>query len=202
MENKYESILKEHILNLIPTAKISIQVSEKFENLNNAEKSIFHWKNGLNMIKESNILYDNLILTRTDNYIFNSISKHIILKNNTIYGLSKMTYVTSGENNNLHGSINDIFFIGNYNTMYKFIYTLNNSVKYSLHEHLASHILNNNFILESIYDYYNIRIAVIRPTLKNIININELETMPDIIDIIEKDSTKYYNMIRNIKNEK
>lgn len=102
----------------------------------NANKSLFHIKKAFNAIKNSNVKYDFIILTRSDQYFtFGKDSKHDISQykyTKTIFGMGKM-FKQNGENH-----INDIFFIGPYQIMEYLIENLDYRPNNGLHTYFAN----------------------------------------------------------------
>lgn len=163
-----ETVDEQRILNKIPNAIISIK-DDTFQNLTNHEKIIFHWKTALQLIVNSNIYYDFLIITRPDNYInFNVTLDELKKLSNTdkIYGLEPIRTV----NDSLF--LQDIFFIGNFLLIKKLIDNLPQKLDLSefngeIHHHLAKHVLLNNLDVDVID---NVNAITVRANCRNLSN--------------------------------
>lgn len=146
-----ETIDINRILEKIPNAKIAIE-DDVYSHLHNAEKMIFHWKKCLNMVENSNINYDYLILTRPDNFTIFNLNENDLIQNfaeDKIYGLDQII------KNNDDLFVQDIFFIGKFNTMIKLIKNIPEKIDVnenngSIHFHLSKHILLNGLSVEKI----------------------------------------------------
>lgn len=127
-ENVEFYVNEQMVKNHIPNAKVSIlKEVDVFEdtlynkNLNKSLRAIYHMKNCLKMVEESRINYDNIMLTRTDQYMTSFVEYEnfpSLSNENYIYGLSNIWSV--------HGKpfIIDTFLFGQYYTMKKFIENL------------------------------------------------------------------------------
>ncbi len=94
-----EEITEDMILKYIPNAKIKIYDVSDFDfpgdRFYHNDKHLFLMKSSLNMIKESGVEYDMLILTRPDNYsIYNYTPEFYSKFNNEgiIYGLTPIYF--------------------------------------------------------------------------------------------------------------
>lgn len=164
------SVNEKIVKDLIPNAEVCIlKESDYFDvNLENREKfnkpqrAIFHMKNCLKMVENSKINYDNIMLTRTDQFMtspdnFGSFPK--LCKHNIIYGLSEFK-ILKEEN-----FIIDTFLFGQYYTMKKFIENIpihNNS---SLHKDLPDTAISLNIQIKLME---NFDATIIRPNCREI----------------------------------
>ena len=169
-------IKEENIKKYFPNTKINI-LEEKnisYDHHLNSKKMIFHWKNGLKMITDSGIKYEQIILNRFDIFYelkTNDITKFYNLKEkNTIYNNRFGLFLN--ERNTY--TIDDQFFIGEYETMSKFINELNYDFEVNVHDYLASAIIELNLKLISLEDM--IDMCVVRSNVRELDKIN-LETI-------------------------
>ncbi len=155
---------EEMIKKNIPNIKLLIN-DEKNYNFNlTTEKIIFHWKNCLNMLDESKVNYDIIILTRPENYInykFNSLEFFDKKEKDRIYGLENIQIVGLKKY-----FIQDIFFIGDYKVMYDLLSTVPIDIS-CLHQGLAEHIIYKNLYVEPIK---NLGVMTLRPNCVELIN--------------------------------
>jgi hypothetical protein len=171
-----EIITKDTILKKLPTATVSVK-NDILTDMSNAEKAVFHWKCGLNMIQKSNKVYDYLILTRTDNFIEFQLDHSDLMKKtdkDTLYGLGEAqlsdnsTYDTQGP---LHGyHVQDIFLMGNYYEMSNFIKKFPTKFSESTHYEMAKQISLQNLKFKSLD---SVCCITIRPNCRKV-PINEL----------------------------
>jgi hypothetical protein len=149
-----EKVTPDRIIKYFPNATIFIGNGNELQSPTN--KMIFHWRKLFNMVALSGVEYENTILIRTDIYIkeIKSIN-HLFskLKNDRIYGLSK---ITSQEPPTFLFT-QDCLFFGKTNILRESLLTFippDTSYK-DIHYHLSKHFLNNDVYVESIhYDYY------------------------------------------------
>lgn len=151
------NITKEMITNHISNAIISIDNEEEYHEKNygtpitrthspyNYDKMIYHWKTALNMVEKSGKHYDVIILMRPDfiyefNFPINEL--HDCKDENTLYTYRDTIYET--ENGY---SIDDVFFLGNYDVMSKFIKLIPKRNK-GPHKDIYDHIKSLNLILK------------------------------------------------------
>ena len=165
-----EEITEDAITKHIPNAKVSI-VSEsdyKFPGdiVYQNDKLIFHQKKGLNMIKNSGIDYDILILTRSDNYhkfYFGPERFFEMNKKDRIYGQTAI-YISNLE----EFFLQDYFFVGDFNVMSEIIEAYPNSLPSNIHNFLAHQIIRLGYFVEDIKGF---DVCLARPNLRGVDNI-------------------------------
>jgi hypothetical protein len=144
--NVDEDVTEERIKKHIPNAITSVQSEDNFRELSNPQKLIYHWKNCLKMVKDSDKEYDLIMLTRPDNYKAISQPHQRLFKYNkpnTIYGLEKIIFSSN------EPFIQDIFFIGNFDVMTNLIETIPSTIT-SIHQDLSKHILELGYVVETV----------------------------------------------------
>ena len=114
-----EEINEKIITQYYPNAKIKIHDECDFISSSsniwdvNIEKMIFHWKYGLEMVKNCNIKYDILILLRSDLFIeYNKPYDNLLFLNDsrTLYGVKHITITSINKNNgNFDYFVNEVF---------------------------------------------------------------------------------------------
>jgi hypothetical protein len=197
-----KDVTEDMILKYVPNAKISIlneknHYGNKLLQTSNPEKMIFHFKKCLEMSKESNIKYDFIMLTRTDNFIkcnFPSENFYLMNKKDRIYGTNSVELCGPKK-----FFVMDIFFWGDYDVMSNFINTLKDNTK-DIHNGLAEHIFESNLFVESTSD--KIFIASVRGNIKEL---NEEEQLIQELVFLKtidwNDSLfKYTRKLENIEN--
>ena len=148
-----ENMIKKYISNI----NLQIHDEKNFQFSTNIEKIVFHWKNCLKMMDEKNEKYDIMILTRPENFMkYNFDSSDFFQKKETnrIYGLENIQIV--GINKYF---IQDIFFVGDYKTMYNLLDTMPIDVS-DLHGKFSEHIISKNLYVEPIK---NLGVMTLRP---------------------------------------
>jgi hypothetical protein len=148
-----EIVDEERILFKLPHSRISIL--DDTNQLSNSEKMIFHWKNALAMLVDSNIDYDYIILTRPDSFLsFNYTKTDLENKcaSNRIYGLEEIQQTGDSL------FIQDIFFMGAFNCMSKLIRNIPEKIEVDIHHHIAKHILLNGLFVEKIDGLYAVTV--------------------------------------------
>lgn len=156
-----EDITELSIRKHIPNAHISI-LKYGSVNLVGGDYITFHWKNALKMIEQSGERYESIMLTRTDSFMqYESqlVDFHKLNEKNVIYGLT----------DNQDETIQDIFFIGDFEMMKKFIILLpshsNNESLDGMHYVLKNQINMLGMNLKKIEHLY---MATARPTIRTI----------------------------------
>jgi hypothetical protein len=179
-------VTKEMILNHLPNATISIEDEVKFHNEVygvpitrthspfNYEKMIYHWKKTLTMVEESGKHYDVIVLMRPDfiyEFNFPFIELFKCNEEDTIYTYRDTVYETEEGY-----SIDDVFFLGNYNVISKFI-KLTPKRNKGPHKDTYNHIKSLNLKLKQ---KDGVRAHLLRANVKELLE-NEL-TLDNVIN--------------------
>ena len=162
--NVDENIIKKHFPNAI------IEILEENEisstQSTNSKKMIFHLKNGMKLINKSKKKYEQLVLNRFDNYfdIKSDVSNFIELKENKkIYNNRRGIFINERNDH----TIDDLFFIGEFETIKNFIDQLDYDFEINIHDYLANKIKRLGYETQGLEDLMNV--CVVRA------NVNELE---------------------------
>jgi hypothetical protein len=162
-----EEITIDMITKHFPNAKISILNQDDYEFpgdvIYHNGKQIFHWKNCLQMSKESGVKYDQIMLIRPDDYLFyNEPYEHFYhcKDGRIIYGQSKIHISPKMEY-----FLPDYFFFGNSVPMSKMIETLSIDMPGNIHTELALHILSLGF---DVFQISGFDLCLVRPTIRGI----------------------------------
>lgn len=142
-DNNEIEITKNMITDIIPSAIVSVLNEEEHKHIYKiTDKQILHWKNTLKICMDSNIKYDVIIVTRPDVFIHLPDLKNYInnLKENEIRNTSF---------GGLSNFFEDVFFMGNFNTIKTFIENLKESEINFVHEDLYTHLISLNLFLNS-----------------------------------------------------
>ncbi len=158
-----EEITPSRILNHVPTATVNVEPDVL--SLSNPQKMIYHWKQCLRMMKESGKKYDLVMLTRPDSFKVINDYKTIYKYNvpNVLYGLEELS------NTETRPFIQDIFFIGDTQTMSNLIDTISPDI-HSIHNDLAEHIMSLGYNVEKVEE---INVTTIRANSR-VLSTNEL----------------------------
>lgn len=142
-----EEVTTDRIHQYIPTATINLE--SDILPLSNPQKMIYHWKQCLRMMKESNKKYDLIMLTRPDTFkvITNYESIYKCNVPNVLYGLEKLQHTKNGP------FIQDVFFLGTNQTISHLIDTIPSNIS-SIHNGLANHILTLGYDVEVVEGVY------------------------------------------------
>ena len=146
-ETKSFVVTEDMIKRSIPSAIVNIsEYNDKEFYLN----MIYHFKTGLNLISNSNINYDSILITRTDlSFTFLLKNNKTIeikdLEDNVIYGNSDMR--VNGVNP-LYYYVSDVIFFGKLEDM-KIIFN-NIPEQKDTHRFYAQHLLDNNHYMKHI----------------------------------------------------
>jgi hypothetical protein len=153
-----EEVTPSRILNHVPTATVNVEPDVL--PLSNPQKMIYHWKQCLRMMKESGREYDLVMLTRPDSFKVINDYKTIYKYNvpNVLYGLEELLNTETGP------FIQDIFFIGNTETMSNLIDTISPGI-HSIHNGLAEHILTLGYSVEKVE---GINVATVRANSRSL----------------------------------
>ena len=166
-----EDVIPEMISKHISNAVIDIVNEDgvKFDfngltpSLINSTKMIYHWKNGLKLIKESGKEYDLIVLMRPDSYIRLNDDGIKKLKecnlDDRIYGCNYI-HITGI---NLYFLI-DTFFCGTFDNISKLIDTLPNKITNNIHTELSRNILSLGLYVDAVSEFSN---EVVRPNVRD-----------------------------------
>lgn len=127
----------------------------------NTRKIIYHWKNGLKMIRESNVDYDMIFLLRFDTIFTISCEYNEVLKLN-----EEKTLYYDGRGDVKNKTVSDLFFISKFDVLSEFIDKLNDNSN-NIHVELSNVISSLNLNLKSPTDKLNFQI--IRPNVRELI---------------------------------
>jgi hypothetical protein len=166
-----EDITTEMISKHIPNAVIDVVNEDDVEfdfnglgdGLINSTKMIYHWKNGLKLIKESGKEYDLIVLMRPDSYM--TLNDDVIKKlkecrlEDRIYGCNYI-HITGIK----HYFLIDTFFCGTFYNISKLIDVLPNKITFNIHTELAKYILSLGLYVDAVSEFNS---AVIRPNVRN-----------------------------------
>lgn len=157
---------EEMIRKFIPNSQISIldesiilKTGSSLEE--NTRKIIYHWKNGLKMIRESNVNYDMVFLLRFDTIFTIDCEYNEVLKLN-----EEKTLYYDGRGDVENKTISDLFFISKFDVLSEFIDNLNDNAS-NIHVEISNTILLMNLNLKSVIDKLNFQI--IRPNVRELI---------------------------------
>jgi hypothetical protein len=166
-----EDITPEMITKHIPNAVIDIvdenNVEFDFNSLGpgliNSTKMIYHWKNGLKLIKESGKEYDLIVLMRPDSYMMLNDGGIKKLKgcnlNDRIYGCNYI-HITGIK----HYFLIDTFFCGTFYNMSKLIDILPSKITFNIHTELAKYVLSIGLYVDAVSEFGS---AVVRPNVRD-----------------------------------
>jgi hypothetical protein len=169
-------VTEEMIYNLLPNSTISIINEYEYDIQNygdyqprcyvrNSKKTYFHWKNCLRMLKNSGKKYDLIMLNRTDNYFFSQKPYeeyfNIEDKKNIFNHSTDNRGIFLSENNNY--TVNDLFFIGNFDLMSNIIENVP-KIEKLLHDDFAKYLMSINVEVKTLK---NLEISTLRPNIKN-----------------------------------
>ena len=141
-----EDITEDMILEHIPNAKIKIYDVNDFDfpgdRSYHNDKHLFLMKSSLNMIKESGVEYDMLIMTRPDNYSFYNYSSDYyskFIREDALFGLTPI-YIT-GKPSMEQYFLLDYFFMGHFKTLYNVIDNLPTDMIGNIHTEFAKSVM-------------------------------------------------------------
>jgi hypothetical protein len=111
----------------------------------NSEKTYYHWRKCLELLNNSGKEYDLIILNRTDNYFFPYKSYDELFNVNDNKNIYKHFTDTRGIflNDQNNYTVNDIFFIGEFNLMCNIINNLP-KIETLLHDDFAKYLMSIN----------------------------------------------------------
>lgn len=163
---------------VLPDAVISVEDEYEYDinnygvydptsiGLKNSEKTYYHWKKCLDMVKNSGKEYDLIMINRTDNYftpyksyveLFNLNDTKNIYKHDTdVRGI-----FVNDENNY---TVNDIFFIGDFQLMSNVISNLP-KINRLLHDDFAAYLVSINVDVKWVT---GLDISTLRPNIRNL----------------------------------
>jgi hypothetical protein len=145
--NIFENITEDHYKKYFPNAKIILnKIPESYEQIlrQNSAKMYFNWKKAVELVKESNIKYDLLIIIRPDVFLecHENYSRFVdAIKTDRIYGTDWIKLI--GVN---YFFIDDLIFMGECDTMINFIDEI--PLETTTHYGLAKFIISKNLFVE------------------------------------------------------
>ena len=177
---------EEMISTKIKTKLIDIVDEKNYEDFNNSEKMVFHSKNCLKNVLNSNFEYDFFLYIRMDLYVENTnINQYYLFysfnKKNKIYGDG--CGLVYGENNEPLFN-NDTFFFGKTESIIKLIDALPNTIK-NAHADFGETFVKTELEFEQINFF---RSQFIRPNILEE-NLN--------VDLINNKNNEYVEFVRN-----
>ena len=154
------------IKKFIPNSKISILNESIILDTGialeeNTRKIIYHWKNGLKMIKESNVNYNMVFLLRFDTIFTINCDYDEILKLN-----EDKTLYYDGRGDVENKTVSDLFFISKFEVLSEFIDKLNDNAT-NIHTEISNSISSLNLKLNNVINKINFQI--IRPNVRELI---------------------------------
>ena len=159
------NVNEDMIKKFIPNSKISILDESIILDTGialeeNTRKIIYHWKNGLKMIRESNVDYDMIFLLRFDTIFTIDCEYNEVLKLN-----EEKTLYYDGRGDVESKTVSDLFFISKFDVLSEFIDNLNDDSS-NIHVELSNTISLLNLNLKSPIDKLNFQI--IRPNVREL----------------------------------
>jgi hypothetical protein len=165
-----EDVTEEMILKHIPNAKIKIYDVNDYDFSDDKEyhnnKHLFLLKSSLNMIKDSGVEYDMLIMTRPDNYCFYNYSSDYyskFIREDAIFGLTPI-YVT-GKPSLEQYFLLDYFFMGHFKTLYNVIDSLPTNMIGNIHTEFAKSVMKLDYYVVQLPDF---DLKLIRPNVRDL----------------------------------
>ena len=149
---------------------------------------IYHWKNGLKLIKESGKEYDLIVLMRPDSYMMLNDDGIKKLKecslDDRIYGCN-FIHITGLK----HYFLVDTFFCGTFHNISKLIDTLPNKITFNIHTELAKHILSLGLYVDAVSEFNSV---VVRPNVREFEknDVLNLEVLLKCLRIWDKNNIK------------
>ena len=191
-----EDVTSEMISKHIPNAVIDVVNEDNVEfdfnglgpGLINSTKMIYHWKNGLKLIKESGKEYDLIVLMRPDSYMMLNDDGIKKLKecslDDRIYGCN-FIHITGLK----HYFLVDTFFCGTFHNISKLIDTLPNKITFNIHTELAKHILSLGLYVDAVSEFNGV---VVRPNVREFekSDVLNLEVLLKCLRIWDKNNIK------------
>jgi hypothetical protein len=165
-----EDVTEDMILKHIPNAKIKIYDVNDFDFSGDVEyhnnKHLFLLKSSLNMIKESGVEYDMLIMTRPDNYSFyNYVPDYYkkFIREDALFGLTPI-YIT-GKPSMEQYFLLDYFFMGHFKTLYNVIDNLPTDMIGNIHTEFAKSVMKLDYYVVQLPEF---DLKLIRPNVRDL----------------------------------
>lgn len=165
-----EYITEDMILEHIPNAKVKIYDVNDFDFSADIEyhnnKHLFLMKSSLNMIKESGVEYDLLIMTRPDNYCFYDYSADSypkLIKKDVIFGMTPI-YIT-GKPSSKEYFLVEYFMVGHFETLFNTIDSLPTTMLGNIHSEFAKVILKLDYYVVQLPEF---DLKLIRPNVRDL----------------------------------
>jgi hypothetical protein len=165
-----EHITEDMILKHIPNAKVKIYNVNDFDFSGDVgyhnDKHLFLLKSSLNMIKESGIDYDLLIMTRPDNYSFYNYTPDFyskLIKDDVIFGLTPI-YIT-GKPTKEEYFLMDYYFMGHFKTLLNVIDSLPTNMPGNIHTEFARTIIKLDYYVVQLPEF---DLKLVRPNVRDL----------------------------------
>lgn len=165
-----EDITEDMILEHIPNAKIKIYDVNDFDFSGDIEyhnnKHLFLMKSSLNMIRESGVEYDLLIMTRPDNYCFYNYTIEIyskLIREDVIFGMTPI-YVT-GKPSKREYFLVDYFMMGHFKTLFNVIDNLPLMMIGNIHTEFAKTVLDLDYYVVQLPEF---DLKLVRPNVRDL----------------------------------
>lgn len=165
-----EDVTEDMILKHIPNANIKLYDVNDYDFSGDKEyhnhKHLFLLKSSLNMIKESGIEYDMLIMTRPDNYSFYNYTPDYyekLIKEDVLFGLTPI-YIT-GKPSLEQYFLLDYFFMGHFKTLYNVIDSLPTNMIGNIHTEFAKSVMKLDYYVVQLPDF---DLKLIRPNVRDL----------------------------------
>ena len=165
-----EDVTEDMILKHIPNAKIKIYDVNDYDFSGDVgyhnNKHLFLLKSSLDMIKESGVEYDMLIMTRPDNYSFYNYTPDYYIKfirEDALFGLTPI-YIT-GKPSMEQYFLLDYFFMGHFKTLYNVIDSLPKGMVGNIHTEFAKSVMKLDYYVVQLPDF---DLKLIRPNVRDL----------------------------------
>ena len=160
--------LPNSVISVVNENEYDLKIYGKYDPRNylrNSEKTYYHWKKCLELLSKTGKNYDLIMLNRTDNYFFSNKSYNEMFniedKENIYKHFTDARGIFLGEQNNY--TVNDIFFIGDFNLMSNIINNLP-KIEVLLHDDFAKYLMSINVNVNWIN---GLDISTLRPNMKD-----------------------------------
>jgi hypothetical protein len=165
-----ERITEDMILKHIPNAKVKIYNVNDFDFSGDVgyhnDKHLFLLKSSLNMIKESEVDYDLLIMTRPDNYSFYNYTPEFyskLIKEDVIFGLTPI-YIT-GKPSKREYFLMDYYLMGHFKTLFNVIDSLPTNMPGNIHTEFARTVIKLDYYVVQLPEF---DLKLVRPNVRNL----------------------------------
>ena len=165
-----EDVTEDMILKHIPNAKIKIYDVNDYDFSGDVgyhnNKHLFLLKSSLDMIKESGVEYDMLIMTRPDNYSFYNYTPDYykkFIREDALFGLTPI-YIT-GKPSMEQYFLLDYFFMGHFKTLYNVIDSLPKDMVGNIHTEFAKSVMKLDYYVVQLPEF---DLKLIRPNVRDL----------------------------------